>query len=72
MCSKIKVSSKVFEGLEAVRDSGKTNMFDIPAVVSIAVKMGHFETAVWAVDPVNKRKYAKGILYGFIPDTTEC
>ena len=65
------VSQKVYDGLLAVRDSGRTNMFDIPAVASIAIKMGHYKTAAWIVDPLNKRQYAEGVLYGFIPENSE-
>ena len=68
MCNKIKVTSKVFEGLQAVRNSGETNMFDIPAVARIAIEMGHYDTAVWTADPFNKKKYVEGVFNGFIPN----
>ena len=69
MCNKIKVISEVFEGLEAVRNSGKTNMFDINAVASIAMDMKYYHTALWVSDPANKKQYANGILKGFTPVT---
>ena len=65
------VSQKVYQGLLAVRDSGRTNMFDIPAVARIAIEMGYYQTAVWIVDPLNKKQYVEGVLYGFIPESSE-
>src|SRR5690606_459600 len=43
----IKVSPAVFEGLEAVRRSGRTNMLDWQAVRRIAGELGYAETSRW-------------------------
>ena len=58
------VSAKVFEGLEAVRTSGLTNMFDRPRVIEIAEMMGYDETAEWLA--LNRNLYAQGLFQGFI------
>ncbi len=63
----IVVSAEVFEGLEAVRTSGLTNMFDRPRVIEIAEMMGYDETAEWLVS--NRNLYSRGLFQGFI--TTE-
>lgn len=67
MSEAIKVSSKVLEGLEAVRSSGITNMFDMRAVKKIADEMGYDETYEW-LDAVDRRTYAAGIMNGFEAD----
>jgi hypothetical protein len=35
------------EAIEAVRDSGRTNMFDIPKVIDLIREMGYPKVAVW-------------------------
>lgn len=57
------VPAIVLEGLEAVRDSGLTNMFDRPMVVKLAKKFGYSETASWITS--NQKLYAEGIFKGF-------
>jgi hypothetical protein len=59
----IAVSAEVFEGLEAVRHSGITNMFDRPRVIEIAEMMGYDETAEWLVS--NRNLYSQGLFHGF-------
>jgi hypothetical protein len=59
----IMVSEEVFEGLEAVRRSGITNMFDRPRVIEIAEMMGYDETAEWLVS--NRNLYSQGLFQGF-------
>lgn len=59
----IKVSKKVYEGLEFVRESGLTNMFDYHAVQHIAFDNNYYETVDWMEN--NKTEYAKGIFEGF-------
>lgn len=60
---KVRISDKVYEGLEAVRQSGQTNMLDRPNVARIASEFGFYETADWVEN--NRRKYAEGIFKGF-------
>lgn len=55
-------SPKVREQILAVRASGETNMFDIPAVQAIANREGWHELVLYLVD--HKREYADFILHG--------
>ncbi len=59
----IVVRAEVFEGLEAVRRSGITNMFDRPRVIEIAEMMGYDETAEWLAS--NRNLYSQGLFQGF-------
>lgn len=61
--TKIRVSKEIFDGLEAVRLSGKTNMLDAPRVIELALEMGHDAAAFWVYE--NRRSYATGIFQGF-------
>ncbi|HEX2950999.1 MAG TPA: DUF5049 domain-containing protein [Armatimonadota bacterium] len=65
----IAVPAAVLEGLEAVRQSGDTNMLDRPRVIELAEVMGYDETAVWVRD--NRHLYAEGIFAGFRADDME-
>ena len=58
----------VYNGISAVRDSGKTNMFDLPMVTTLAKRMGFSKAAKWLADPANRRTYAEGIFRGFKPE----
>ena len=58
----VKVSANVAEGLEAVRESGKINMFDYPMVQVLAKRMGYDETVVWLMS--HKKEYAQLIFEG--------
>jgi hypothetical protein len=57
------VSREVFEGIEAVRLSGLTNMLDRPRVAEIADEMGYAESARWVRE--NRDLYARAIFQGF-------
>jgi hypothetical protein len=57
------VSKAVLDGLEAVRNSGKINMFDVDMVETLAERMGYSETAEYILD--NLSEYVKGVLEGF-------
>jgi len=59
----IQVSQKVYEGLEAVRQSGRTNMLDVPVVIYWAEVLGYQETANWIRQ--HRNEYAKGVFEGF-------
>lgn len=69
MNNPIAVPAAVLEGLEAVRQSGYTNMLDRPRVIELAEMMGFDETAAWVRD--NRSLYARGIFAGFCADDTE-
>jgi len=60
---RVRVSREVFEGIEAVRDSGLTNMLDRPVVAEIAEEMGFEESARWVRE--HRDLYARAIFHGF-------
>ena len=62
---RVPIPTKVMEGLEAVRLSGKTNMLDRPMVASLALDMGFPQTAIWISE--NRTLYAQGVFRGFQP-----
>lgn len=63
--TRIPVPAEVLEGLQAVRLSGRTNMFDIDQVIRLAAESGDHKTALWVYE--NRSGYANGILRGFAP-----
>ncbi len=65
----ITVPAAVWQGLEAVRNSGTTNMLDRPAVIKIAEFLGFHETARWIEG--HHGQYAEGLFKGFVVDTQE-
>ena len=46
----------------AVRDTGRTNMFDVNMVQHIAYEMGYYELVCWLED--RKEEYVKFIMTG--------
>jgi len=58
----VPVTAAVYEGLEAVRQSGYTNMFDRPRVIELAEMMGYDETAEWVCD--HRSEYAHLLFAG--------
>lgn len=67
MKGQVKVSQEVFEGMEAIRQSGATNMLDMNNVKDLADQLGYYETYQW-IDNVDRGTYAKAIFKGL---TTE-
>ena len=67
--SKIRVPKNVLDGLEALRQSGLTNMLDRPVVARLAEGMG-FETAADWVE-AHRKEYAEGIFRGFEAEEDE-
>lgn len=63
MTEPVPVPAEVFEGLEAVRLSGLTNMLDRPVVAALAEEMGFEQTARWVRE--NRDLYARAIFTGF-------
>jgi len=59
----IEIPKEVFDGLEAVRRSGATNMFDRPRVIELLEAMGFDEAAEWVSE--HRNEYANGIFQGF-------
>ena len=63
----IKIPAEVYRGLEYVRESGETNMFDIWGVASLALRFGYPETTEWLGEKENHANYMLGVLRGFRP-----
>ena len=61
---KVPVSQEVLDGINAVKNTGVTNMFDTKVVMHILKVIGMDDAAAWIRD--NKDQYAQGILYGFL------
>ena len=59
----IKVSQAVLDGIDAVRESGETNMCDYNAVMRLAFDSNYHATVDWMAN--NKKAYVKGIFAGF-------
>lgn len=53
---------KVREQILAIRATGETNMFDVPAVQAIANREGYHDLVLYLID--HKRAYAEFILHG--------
>ena len=56
------MEAKIREQILAVRETGKTNMFDINAVQRIAFEMDMYELVNWLED--NRKAYVHFILTG--------
>jgi len=63
--AKVKVSQRVLDGLEAVRQSGIVNMLDRPVVARLAEEFGFDEAARWI--EAHRGLYAQGVFRGFEP-----
>ena len=61
----IRVPKEVLDGIKAVRADGRTNMFDVNAVMTIAQELREYALVAYLVDKANQRTYAKGIFTGF-------
>lgn len=58
----MKIDKKVKEQIIAVRDTGRTNMFDTNMVQVIANEMGFFELVIFIEE--HRSEYAQFILVG--------
>lgn len=61
----IRVPREVLDGIDAVRETGRTNMLDRMAVQYIANELGYFATVIWLED--HRDDYARGLFHGFEP-----
>ena len=59
----VRVSPLVLKGLEVVRRSRETSMFDLPGVAALAERFGYLEAATWVRE--HKRDYTEGMFRGF-------
>jgi hypothetical protein len=62
----VRVPAKVLSAIEAVRDSGATNMLDRNRVIEIARAFGCDEAADWIEE--HRSEYAEGIFRGFVAE----
>lgn len=63
MTERVAVTQDVLDGIECVRRSGLTNMFDRPVVAQIAEEMGFAQAAEWIRK--NPGQYSAGVIRGF-------
>jgi hypothetical protein len=56
------LNEKIKEQILAIRNSGVTNMFDVPRVQYIANELGFYELVVYLID--HKADYSRFILTG--------
>lgn len=56
------MDAKIKEQILAVRNTGRTNMFDVNAVQRIAFEMDFYELVAWIED--HKKEYSSFILHG--------
>jgi len=62
----VAVPAKVLAAIEAVRDSGVTNMLDRPRVIEIARAFECDDAAEWIEE--HRSEYANGIFRGFVAE----
>ena len=56
------MNEKVKEQILAIRDTGLTNMFDIPMVQQLAYERGYYELVCWMEE--HRKEYAHFIMTG--------
>ncbi len=64
--ARIPMPSLVWQGIDAVRLSGLTNMLDRPVVARLAGELGWPDAAHWIEE--HPKEYAEGVFRGFIVD----
>lgn len=67
----VSVPGDVYEGLEAVRESGETNMVDMAAVQRLADERGHHATVVW-LEEVDPATYFAAVIAGIVLESAVC
>ena len=60
----VRVPREVLDGIEAVRRSGRTNMFDRHAAALVAESLGSLATALWIRE--NREAYSRGVFRGYV------
>ena len=56
------MTEKVKDQILAIRDTGLTNMFDIPMVQRLACERGYYDLVCWLED--HRKEYARFIMTG--------
>jgi hypothetical protein len=64
--AQIPIPAPVWQGIDAVRLSGLTNMLDRPVVARLAEELGYPDAASWIEE--HPKEYAEGVFRGFIVD----
>ena len=64
--ARIPISALVWQGIDAVRLSGLSNMLDRPVVARLAGELGYPDAARWIEE--HPKEYAEGVFRGFIVD----
>ena len=64
--ARIPIPSLVWQGIDAVRLSGLTNMLDRPVVARLVGELGYPDAASWIEE--HPKEYAEGVFRGFIVD----
>ena len=64
--ARIAIPALVWQGIDAVRLSGLTNMLDRPVVVRLAGELGYPDAARWIEE--HPKEYAEGVFRGFVVD----
>ena len=59
---RVPVPQDVYDGLEAVRLGGQTNMLDQPRVAELADELGFHEAADWVRE--DRGRYARAVFQG--------
>ena len=67
--ARVRLSQEVWDGIEAVRRSGLTNMLDRPMVAYLAQEFGYAEAGRWVEE--HRNEYSAGIFRGFEVDRAE-
>ena len=62
------MDEKVKEQILAIRDTGLTNMFDLPMVQRLAYDRDYYELVLWLED--HRKEYAHFILTGEVTNPT--
>ena len=66
MTEKVKAPRAVIDGIETVRQTGRTNMLDRHAVQYIANELELWEVVIWLED--HPKDYGRGLFHGFEAD----
>ncbi|WP_051328133.1 recombinase family protein [Desulfatirhabdium butyrativorans] len=64
--TRIPIPAIVWQGIDAVRLSGQTNMLDRPVVARLAGELGWSDAARWIEE--HPKGYAEGVFRGFVVD----
>jgi len=64
--ARIPIPAIVWQGIDAVRHSGLTNMLDRPVVARLAGDLGWPDSARWIEE--HPKEYAEGVFRGFVVD----